>query len=211
MGTDNLYWKKKDRASKRKSKNRGKPLPSFLIVCEGEKTEPNYFRSFRLSSAHVKPVGCGRNTVSLVKKAIEIREKAKINDEIYDQVWCVFDRDSFSPQNFNEAIVLAGREGIKAAYSNEAFELWYLLHFNYYDSAFPREKYQKMLSKLLNHSYDKKSRSMYKELFEKQESAIKNAKKLLNSYKPHNPDKDNPSTTVHKLVSELNKYLSTGR
>jgi hypothetical protein len=27
-----------------------KPIPTFLIVCEGKKTEPNYFRSFPVST-----------------------------------------------------------------------------------------------------------------------------------------------------------------
>ena len=52
-------------------------------------------------------------------------------------VWCVFDRDKNidEAQNersnieFDEAIALARRRGIKVAWSNDAFELWVLLHF----------------------------------------------------------------------------------
>jgi hypothetical protein len=102
----------------------------FLIVCEGEKTEPNYFRNFRVpGKVYCDVRGFGYNTVSLVRKTIELREQ----DE-YDQVWCVFDRDSFPAQDFNNAIALADRNSIRVAYSNEAFELWYLLHFNFYNS-----------------------------------------------------------------------------
>lgn len=207
MGTDNLFWKRKNQPLKRKSKNRGRPPQSFLIVCEGEKTEPNYFKSFKLSSALVKVVGCGYNTQSLVKRALEIRKKAKEDDEIFDQVWCVFDRDSFPLQNFNEAIYLAKRKNIKVAYSNEAFELWYLLHFHYYNSAMSRDEYKKKLSRELGHPYQKNSQSMYKELLNKQETALKNAERLLSSYKTPDPGKNNPSTTVHKLVIQLNKYI----
>lgn len=207
MGTDNLFWKRKNQKLKRKSKGRGKPPNLFLIVCEGEKTEPNYFRSFKLTSANVTVEGCGRNTVSLINKAIEIRKKAKINDEIFDQVWCVFDRDNFPPQDFNEAINLAERNDIKVAYSNEAFELWYLLHYHYYDTGFSRAKYKSMLTKLLGRPYKKNSMSMYEDLKEKQGDALRNAESLLKSYNPRNPGKDNPSTTVHKLVAELNKFL----
>ncbi len=207
MGTDNLFWKRKNRSLKRKSKYRGVPPESILIVCEGEKTEPNYFRAFRLSSAAVRVEGWGANTLSLVKKAIDIREKAKDHDEIFDQVWCVFDRDSFPPQNFNAAINLALKENIKIAYSNEAFELWYLLHFHYYDSALSRNEYKKKLSELLNHPYKKNSQSMYKELLAKQNAAVKNAARLIKTYNPPDPGNDNPSTTVHELVQELNTYL----
>lgn len=31
--------------------------PTILVVCEGENTEPSYFRQFKLSSATIKPVG----------------------------------------------------------------------------------------------------------------------------------------------------------
>ena len=207
MGTDNLFWKRKNKSLKRKSRNRGKPPKSFLIVCEGEKTEPNYFRSFKLHSAAVKVVGCGMNTRSLVEKALEIKKKAEDNDERFDQVWCVFDRDSFSLQNFNTAFDIAGRKNIKIAYSNEAFELWYLLHFHYFDTGISRDGYKKKLSKLLSEPYKKNSTEMYRKLLDKQIHALRNAENLLKTYNPSNPGENNPSTTVHRLVAELNKFL----
>jgi hypothetical protein len=207
MGTDNLFWKRKNPSLRRKSRNKGKPGKSFLIVCEGEKTEPNYFRAFRLSSATVKVEGCGMNTRSLVEKALEIRKKAEDNDEKFDEVWCVFDRDSFSLQNFNSTFDLAKREKIIIAYSNEAFELWYLLHFQYLDTGISRGDYKKRLSRLLKEPYKKNSTEMYRKLIDKQPIAIKNAENLLKTYNPRNPGEDNPSTTVHLLVKELNKFL----
>jgi hypothetical protein len=207
MGTDNLFWKRKNKSLKRKSGNRGEPLPSFLIVCEGGKIEPNYFKSFKLSSARVKVEGTGMNTVSLVGKTIEIIQKTKTDEETYDQVWCVFDKDDFSLQSFNGAIEMAEKNGIKIAYSNEAFELWYLLHFHYFDTGISREDYKLKLSKLLGFPYLKNEPGMYRELLSQQDKAIKNAKKLLSTYDPCRPGEDNPSTTVHRLVIELNKYL----
>ena len=50
---------------------------TFLIVCEGEVTEPEYSNSFRLTSANVKAIGKGMNTISLVKEAIAIREEVE--------------------------------------------------------------------------------------------------------------------------------------
>ena len=47
---------------------------SFLIICEGEKTEPNYFSSFKVN-IKVEILGLGRNTLSLVEEAINIWEK----------------------------------------------------------------------------------------------------------------------------------------
>jgi hypothetical protein len=50
---------------------------------------------------------------------------------------------------------------------------------------------------------------MYDLICNKENTAIKNAKRLLNSYSNDNPERNNPSTTVYKLVEELNKYKDT--
>lgn len=116
MGTDNLFWKRKNRPLNRISGNRGTPPNSILIVCEGEKTEPNYFRAFSrlISSVKVKVEGCGMNTLSLVKKTWEISQKARKNGENYDQVWCVFDKDNNPLDHFKAACKLAEKKILKS-------------------------------------------------------------------------------------------------
>lgn len=178
------------------------PLERFLIVCEGEKTEPNYFRSFRVPREVVEVHGIGDNTLGVVQRAIELRAGSD-----FDQVWCVFDRDSFPAERFNAALELARTHGIEVAYSNEAFELWYLLHFHYYNTAIGRRDYVDRLSTLLGHRYEKGSTSIYGELLDRQSVAIKNAQHLLALYEPRRPAQDNPSTTVHLLVEQLNRFL----
>jgi len=170
----------------------------FLIVCEGEKTEPNYFQKFRVPGSIIDVRGTGANTDSLVKEAIKLKNKAS-----YDQVWCVFDRDSFPLLNFNNALLLAAANNISVAYSNEAFELWYLLHFYYHDSATSRNLYVKMLTIRLGSKYFKNDPDMFDKLISMQSTAIKHAEKLLSTYPNHSPVSDNPSTTVHKLVLQL--------
>ena len=174
----------------------------FLIVCEGEKTEPNYFNSFRVPGVVIDVRGIGENTVRLVERAIKLRE-----EDDYDQVWCVFDRDIFPVENFNAALRLAEKHGIKVAYSNEAFELWYVLHFNYHQSATARRLYVGMLNDLLGVPYEKNRLDMYERLEDRQETAIRNAERLLDTYQPRRPAHDNPSTTVHLLVQELNRFV----
>lgn len=176
--------------------------PKFLIVCEGEETEPNYFKGFHVN-APVNPRGEGYNTLSLVERACKLRQE----DE-YTEVWCVFDRDSFSAEQFNAALEMARKEGIKVAYSNEAFELWYLLHFAYYDTAISRHDYCAKLTEWLGRQYCKNDTEMYNLLEDRQPEAIRNAQRLLDTYgAEHNPEKDNPCTTVHLLVQELNKHI----
>ena len=108
------------------------PKPLLLIVCEGGKTEPRYFQAFRVSTLTVKVVGTGHHTVSPIEKAKDISHGL---DPEPDQVWCVFDKNSFDDSSFREAIRRAKTLGFRVAYSNEASELWYLLHFDYHDAA----------------------------------------------------------------------------
>ncbi len=109
-------------------------IQRFLIICEGTKTEPHYFQSFRVPSVVIVDVqGFGFSPLQLVDEAIRLRREAA-SDE-YDQVWCVFDRDEWPVDNFNGALSSARQREVKVAWSNEAFELWYLLHFHYHDTA----------------------------------------------------------------------------
>ena len=50
---------------------------------------------------------------------------------MYSQVWVVFDKDDFD--DFDEAVALAEKYGFKVAWSNQSFEYWLYLHFNYSD------------------------------------------------------------------------------
>jgi RloB-like protein len=177
----------------------------FLIVCEGEKTEPNYFRSFRVPKdvAEINIRGLGGNPSRLVKSAKDLRDQ----DQDYDQVWCVFDRDDWTVEDFNNALESARELGIRVAYSNEAFELWYILHFEFLNTGIPRGDYLKKLTSLLGVTYRKNIDLIYQNLLEKQATAIKHAEKLLQQYDSHNPAEDNPSTSVHLLVKELNRFI----
>jgi hypothetical protein len=179
----------------------------FLIVCEGSKTEPNYFRSFRVHKnvVEVDVRGLGEDPSRLVRSATDLKNK---DGDDYDQIWCVFDRDSWTLENFNNAISSATSQGFRVAYSNEAFELWYILHFEYLNTGIPRKDYIHKLSLLLGKKYQKNSKTIYDELLDKQPTAIRNAENLLTQYAPPDPANDNPSTTVHLLVQELNRFIS---
>ena len=151
-------------------------LDSLLFVKE-RKPEPNYFKSFPVASAVVEVIGEGYNTGSLVARAIELRDEREYTDD-NDQVWCVFDKDDFEAENFNNAIQRAEREGLKVAYSNEAFELWYLLHFDYHDTALHRSQYIEKLTDRFKRKYQKNDRNLYQQLQSKQPDAIRNAARL---------------------------------
>lgn len=193
--------------------------PTILIVCEGKNTEPSYFNQFRLTSATIKPVGEGYNTISLVNRAIQIA-----NQTSYEQVWCVFDKDDFDSVDFNDAILLADANGFGIAYSNQAFEYWILLHFNdHQGGGMHRDEYNDKLNKSLkefNISYDgKKSKIVTEGIFElldgidektgkeRKMLAIERAEKIYDGLDNNNPANEESSTTVFRLIRELLKYL----
>ncbi len=232
MGSDNLHHLKKRGQLKRIIRKLKEYKNSILIVCEGGKTEPNYFQSFPVSNIKVKTIGMGRNTESLVEEAIRKWIEFSEDNEFYEKLWCVFDRDSFPQRAYDDAFKKVKTEEkrlnrkykrkvgrkikISIAYSNEAFELWYLLHFDYIDSAISRSKYKRMLTARMGKTYRKNDSSIYL-FFEKlsrdtddrkgQRTAIKNAKKLRDSIPGDEKHNHNPSTGVDLLVEELNKYL----
>jgi hypothetical protein len=181
-------------------------LRRILIVCEGARTEPNYFRKFPANPEVCDGIdiyGTGYNTVSLINEAIRIKNLALQNKEPYIESWCVFDKDDFPIESFKNALKLAGKNQIKCAYSIEAFEIWYMLHYYYYDSAFSRGQYKEKLSELLGDPYLKNSKKMFALLKPRQSRAMQNAQKLYRRQCSRPIGEQNPVTTVFRLVERL--------
>lgn len=178
----------------------------FLIVCGGQRTEVNYFEGFRMPTVRLRIHAIARSPVEVVEGTLRRLRAERRRGEEYDQVWCVFDRDEFPGDDFDSAIALARRQGIEVAYSNEAFELWYLLHFGYTDAELGRAETISRLERHLGHPYEKNSEAMYAELESRMDTAVGNAIRLLARWSVPDPANDNPSTTVHLLVTELRRY-----
>lgn len=205
------------RFAKQTKKSKPRELVTyFLIVCEGEKTEPNYFKSFPKKVGKfiydIEFEGGGISTLKVVEKAIELRGQSK---QKYDRVWAVFDRDSFRANSFNSAIMKAKANKISCAWSNEAFELWYLLHFHNRITAMKRDEYKEAIEEAVNNragkkknlfKYKKNDAGMYHLLNKtgNQDSAIKWAKELARKNTGEQFANYNPQTMVYKLVEELN-------
>ena len=216
--------RRKDR-SKRKYGFRAPYANSYLIITEGESTEPSYFNGLRslilekvggnvevINIPQIDIRGTGRSTSKLIQEVEKIVNKAKI---IYQNIWVVFDKDDFT--DFDDAIELAQKNGYSVAWSNQSFEYWLFLHFHYSDVALHRDKWIEKLNELfkqlnLNGSvYSKTCPDIFKivDCNNGVNEAIKNAKRRMQDF---NPDTDKPSeydpgTTVYKLVEELKSYL----
>ncbi|MFJ3758899.1 RloB family protein [Streptomyces sp. NPDC090080] len=124
------------RGSQRISKSHGKRSENkkILIVTEGVKTEPQYFEGLaahlNAQAVHVislKPVGTGRDPMSVVREADSQREKERRNGDAFDSVWCVVDVDEHA--TLPAACTLAAREKMGLAISSPCFEIWLLWHY----------------------------------------------------------------------------------
>jgi hypothetical protein len=112
----------------------------LLIVCEGQKTEPQYFKGIRqhkrLRTLQVTIVDASgkTNPIGIINRAIAERQTIQADKgwETNDSVWAVFDGDEHrhqDPQNWQTAIDNAKVQKINLAITNPSFEFWYLIHF----------------------------------------------------------------------------------
>lgn len=195
----------------------------FRIFCEGENTEPLYFKSFPVNTETVvEVIGLGRSKLSLIREVILRLKKERMlgRQEHYDadrQIWVVFDMDyrGLDPDivDFDEAISLATRHGLRIAWSNDSFELWIVLHCRYLDTALTTEQYYGLISQYFGCDYKREGKrrgfcsGLYQRLLADKAAALKNAKRLYDSWDGVQPSRRNPCTTVFQLVTELNHCL----
>ncbi|WP_158920345.1 RloB family protein [Streptomyces sp. NBRC 109706] len=98
-----------------KSRNRRSEHTKILIVTEGVNTEPQYFERFAtlmrakaVRVVSVRPVGVGRDPLSVVREARRLRDIEVRGGDPFDAVWCVVDVDEHA--NLEKACVEAGRQ-----------------------------------------------------------------------------------------------------
>jgi len=240
-GGDKIHNRKKElkRSDFNRQINNKNIIPDIIIACEDTVSAPTYFKmivddlirkkiitqdSFVIAKHHhTNPIGVLN----------DLKSHQDINGKTYksfDNKWIVIDRDiervnggGHKAEDFNNAVnnALSKRSdlNVNVAYANDSFELWYLLHFEYRNTAILRDEILSQVIKRLkesdSHKFSKLTKDNIKQenytklIFETlkplQDDAIKNAKKLLESYEEdHNPESDNPSTTIHDLVILLN-------
>jgi hypothetical protein len=188
---------------------------TFLVVCEGQ-TEELYFKSFPVLTATIRSVKTGSSNMALVNAVDKHRQAGS-----YDEVWCVFDFDrdpliKGQAADFNRAIKTATDLGYHCAYSNDAFELWFVLHFQFLDQQQHREFFYAALSDRwgINYSREGKSLAFARAIYHKlatdanasQQSAIVSGRRLLAMHKGKPCHLQNPVTTVFQLVERLNEH-----
>ncbi|AGA24697.1 RloB family protein [Singulisphaera acidiphila] len=198
----------RDRRPGRRSPFR-QPKPIILIVCEGEKTEPQYFKGFadnhRNSRVEIKVAtehGVPKTLVELAKKYKKEAEKAaqhgKDENLAYDSVWCVFDVDDHP--HIPDARQMANDNDIKLAISNPCFELWLILHFRESPGMQHRKKLLSML-RIHIENYDKNTK--YTNYATGYPQATARAKKLDIMAAQASDAGRNPTTGVYELTEMI--------
>lgn len=211
----------KEWISKRKNRNIKSKLEYHLIICEGTKTEPNYFNGLKSlikeknkDKIIIEVKGKGRGTTTLLNEAIKEVQKST---NYISNVWLVYDKDDFSDENFNEVVQKCNELNeqdntvFHAMWSNESIETWILLHFIKFDTPMNRKDCIKKINENYKQEklgkYEKNDVEVFNKLRYHLNDAIKNAKWLDEKYENLLPSEMNPCTKVYELVELLSKYI----
>ncbi|MDO8713712.1 MAG: RloB family protein [Polynucleobacter sp.] len=201
--------------------------PYILIVCEGGKTEPNYFNElifhYKLPSVNVVIDGdCGSDPVSVVRHGLDLYNKQKrFNNRAYDKVFFVFDRDQYHLQtqghNYQSAISSIKdkkqpKDVFIAINSIPCFEFWLLLHhtekakpYNDIVGSYSAGDAVKEDLKSYWPTYEKGSPGIFQMALaidgDDMSTAIKRSNNVLVA--SQTCDDPNPSTQMHSLIQFL--------
>lgn len=191
------------------------PKRRFTLVCEGQNTEPAYFRDLQRSITNalvnLEIVPAAGVPYSLAERAVEIlsgtkrarRRRGGSNSyEAHDQIWTVFDRDEHP--RYEDAVALCARHQIGVARSNPCFELWLILHVTEYDRPNDRRAVQTHLC-TLRPEYQPNGRKLPNcaELIKSVEVAEQRAAAQLKRREDEGLAFGSPSTTVYELTRAI--------
>lgn len=187
----------------------------FTIVTNGKETECNYFSQLKQRSIYkIQLIFENADPYGLV-------ERAKREKENSNQVWIVFDIDRFHEEGkLVPALNLAKKENINVAFSNLAFEVWLISHFEKCSKHMTTAEHITKLNRLLKDNnygaeYSKSDEKLLKKLFiPKYADAVTNSKavyqtRLRDFREEYGPDSNPPvwewnsCTTVFKLIEAL--------
>lgn len=200
---------------RRKSRLR-EPYDVILIVCEGSKTEPDYFKALknrlRLSNANISICGreCGTAPISVVDFALQ-KQKEKYE---YDRIFCVFDKDQHETYDaaLDKIRSQPRKNKIEAINSIPCFEYWLLLHFENitrpYQAVGNRSICEQVIRDLGQHiqQYEKGMNNVFELTYPLVNEAIRQAERR--EVQCIENGTDNPSTKVHHLVKYLQNIVN---
>lgn len=219
MGTNgqrrgsNNYKRSPRNTHNRKSKNR-EVNQKILIVCEGKKTEPIYFKEvckyWGIASAVVVKGNSKPNPSDVVNYAQQLYKKEKERGDPFDKVFCVFDKDQHACFDKAQQQVkkIKPADVFQCICSNPAFEYWFLLHFEKSTKPYQSQNTtaaDQVIADLKKHypNYSKSNSGFFKYTEEEDllTTALKRSEDIYNKAKTSG--EFNPSTQVHELMNVL--------
>ncbi len=217
MGSDDLHKKRKvqTQADLQRKQQLREQHKRMLIVCEGE-AEAKYFKAICAHYGWYKPhvvILCAGTDPS---KLLELALAKYGNDNDFDVIFCVFDKDTH--KHYKDTIDKIGELrvdskapiDIHAITSVPCFEYWLLLHFvdtmkPYYHK--PKKSLSDQLIAALKAEgcrYRKGAADTFEITKAHLNLAIERSKRI---YKQQQKDGfDNPSTRIHELVEYLLQF-----
>ncbi len=206
------------------TKNR-KLYARMLIISEGEKTEPTYFKTvikkydLRKENITIIQSSSGSAPMSVAESTEKEIKKAEASGNPYNHVFCVVDRDEH--ENFDDACNkmlqtckdMENKDDVLAR-SWPCFEYWLLSHYTFTRAPFTRKgdnsPCKTCLTELAKHiNVYEKNHTSFDTLMDKLDTAITNAKQSCKD--ADRTDEPNPSTEVYKILECLKKLKKENR
>ena len=198
----------------------------ILIVCEGSKTEPLYFKEirkeYRLNTANVEvfPSAFGTEPIQVVQYAKHLFDNGDVElglrARAFERVYAVFDRDDHL--SYFNALALAASlykklrndarqvVTLEAVASVPSFELWLLLHYEDIRHIMHRDEVMERL-KIHIPNYEKGTSGVYSITQPNLHVADLRSTRLAGLSNPHIDTE--PYTEIYKLVHLLQKLNQT--
>jgi hypothetical protein len=222
MARDNSP-KERQRKQLERKQGRRASYDRILIVSEGSKTEPNYFReiraAYRLHTANVEvqPSELGTAPIQVVRYAKVLFEdgdsRKNIQRRAFEQVYAVFDRDDHA--SYHAALTLA--ESLDGKLRNDAkqpvrfraiasvpsFELWLLLHFEDIQAPLHRDEVMRRLKQHIP-GYNKGAGNAYAITVGRLAVATQRAEQLAEHFNARTDPE--PFTAIVELIKLLTTF-----
>lgn len=219
MARDNSPKERQKKQLERKLGRRAS-YDRILIVSEGSKTEPNYFKEirtiYRLQTANVEvqPSELGTEPLQVVQYAKSLFENGdrykQIQPRAFEQVYAVFDRDDhrtyFDALKLAEAVNGKLRNdnkqpvSFKAIASIPSFELWLLLHFEDIRAPIHRDEVMRRLKQYIP-NYEKGARGVFATTRDRLDTATQRSTALAAKFDAYRAPE--PFTGLHELATLL--------
>lgn len=202
------HWRERKKQEIARKKGKRPPYARVLIVCEGSKTEPQYFedirRKNRVPTAHIRITNADGTQP---RQIVDFAEALFNETKEFDWVFAVFDRDEHPTYHdaLNKAAELdrqlkndeRAEVRFVAAPSVPNFELWLLLHFEDTQAFFSRHE---VIRKLKNHlvGYNKGMPNVYTLTEPILDTAIERSQRLKQRFSASSGT--DPYTQVDQIV-----------